>query len=600
MPLPIEDYAMLGDGQTACLVGRDGSVDWLCLPRFDSEACLAALLGDERHGRWLLGPDVEHETERRYVGDTSVLETTYRCDTGTVVVTDVMPVNDDRADVVRRIRGVAGSMAMRHVWSVRFDYGRVRPWVHRERRGDRELIIAVAGPNKIVLRGPRMPVAAEGDHGTEHRDRFTVNEGDELTFSLTWVPSHLPVPRLLTFDDRIEQTIAEEQAWADACEYTGPFRPAVIRSLVTLRMLTHAETGGIVAAPTTSLPEQIGGERNWDYRYVWLRDASLTLHALLSAGRRSAAELWRDWLLRAVAGDPEDLQIMYTVDGGRDLPERTLDHLPGYLGSAPVRIGNGAVRQRQSDVLGEVMTALDLARRAGIQETTDSWALQRTLVEELAQHWDRRDHGLWEIRGKQRHFTHSGVMVWCAFDRAVKAVEEFGLDGPVERWRTLREKVHDTVMRRGFDPERNTFVQHDETTEVDASLLVLPSVGFIDGRDPRMLGTIAAVEQDLMRDGFLLRYRTQSGVDGLAGDENPFLACSFWLVAAYARAGRVDDAQRLMRRLVGLANDVGLLSEEYDPAADRMTGNFPQAFSHLALVEAAMALQHAPRTVGEE
>ncbi|MEP6815412.1 MAG: glycoside hydrolase family 15 protein, partial [Marmoricola sp.] len=457
--------------------------------------------------------------------------------------------------------------------------------------GDRELIVAIAGPDKLVLRGPRMPVAVDG----QHRDEFEVNEGDDLTFSTTWVPSHLPVPRLLSFDQRIQETLEEHQAWADACEYDGPWRKEVVRSLVTLRGLTHVETGGIVAAPTTSLPEDFGGERNWDYRYCWLRDASLTLEAMLAAGRSEVAKLWRGWLLRAVAGDPEDLQIMYTVDGGRQIVERELDHLPGYEGSAPVRIGNGAVNQRQTDVLGEVMNALHLARCAGLKETSDSWAMQRTLVNELARCWDAPDNGLWEIRGPQRRFTHSRVMVWVAFDRAVKAIEQHGLAGPARHWRTVRDKVHAEVMTRGYDAERNTFTQHYDTTEVDASLLMLPQVGFIAGDDPKMLGTIETIERDLMKSGLLLRYRTQTGVDGLAGDEHPFLACSFWLVSAYALAGRTDDAERLMRKLLGLANEVGLLSEEYDVQGERMAGNFPQAFSHLALVGAAMALRKVGR-----
>ena len=385
------------------------------------------------------------------------------------------------------------------------------------------------------------------------------------------------------------------ERWAATCGYEGPYRAAVVRSLLTLRLLTHGGTGGIVAAPTTSLPEDFGGERNWDYRFCWLRDASLTLEALLESGYEQEAKLWRGWLLRAAAGDPQDLQIMYAVDGGRDLPERTLDHLPGYAGSTPVRIGNGAVTQRQTDVLGEVMIALQMARDIGAHETDDSWSLQRKLVDDLAEHWDQPDNGLWEIRGPLRRFTHSRVMVWVAFDRAVAAVERHGLDGDVDRWRKLRDEVRDEVMTHGFDEERNTFTQHYDTTEVDASLLVLSDVGFIDGQDPRMLGTIAAVEADLLHDGLLLRYRTRSGVDGLAGDEHPFLACSFWLVEAYAHAGRLDDAHALMRRLLALQNDVGLLSEEYDPTRRRFVGNFPQAFSHLALVSAANQLAAAGR-----
>jgi GH15 family glucan-1,4-alpha-glucosidase len=589
MALPIEDYALIGDTATAALVGCDGSVDWLCLPRFDSPACFAALVGDEDNGRWLLGPEGEHTQTRRYVGDSAVLETTYTTATGRVKVIDVMPTADQRADLVRRVVGLSGTVSMQHEWVVRPFYGKVMPWVSRHDVDGTEVITAVAGPDKLVLRGSRLPEPRAG----RHCDRFDVSEGEELTFATTWIPSHLDIPEFLEFDDRIEATITRSERWAERCSYDGPYREAVVRSLLTLRLMTHEDTGGIVAAPTTSLPEHFGGVRNWDYRFCWLRDASLTLEALLACGYRSEARLWRDWLLRAVAGSPRDLQIMYAVDGSRDLPERELTHLAGYEGSSPVRIGNGAVGQKQTDVLGEVMIALDMARDLCVPETRDTWALQRSLVEDLADHWDEPDHGLWEIRGPRRHFTHSRVMVWVAFDRAIRAAEGHDLPGPIDRWRKLRDDVREEVLDRGFDPERNTFTQHYDTTEVDASLLVLPLVGFVDGDDPRMLGTIAAIEGDLMEDGLLLRYRTESGVDGLPGDEHPFVACSFWLVSAYAKAGRVDEAHALMCRLLDLLNDVGLASEEYDPLADRMAGNFPQAFSHLALVGAAVALAEA-------
>jgi GH15 family glucan-1,4-alpha-glucosidase len=590
MALPIEDYAVLGDTGTAALVGKDGSVDWLCLPRFDSHACFAALLGGPEHGRWLIGPkDASAACSRRYVGDSAVLESTWTTDTGCVTILDVMPIGDNRADIVRRVIGVEGSVTIRHEWVVRLGYGKIRPWVRRQDMHGMEVITAVAGPDRLILRGPRLPHAVDG----RHADEFEVHAGEELTFSTTWVPSHHPLPEPLEFESRIEATIKISERWADRCTYEGPYREAVVRSLLTLRLLTHGGTGGIVAAPTTSLPEDPGGERNWDYRYCWLRDASLTLEALLESGYAVEARLWRDWLLRAAAGDPQDLQIMYAVDGGRDLEERTLDHLPGYAGSSPVRIGNGAVNQRQTDVLGEVMIALEMARDIGLHDNEDSWSLQRTLVEELARHWDQPDNGLWEIRGPLRKFTHSRVMVWVAFDRAIAAVEEHGLDGPADEWRALRDKVREEVLQHGYDAERNTFTQHYETREVDASLLVLSDVGFIEGDDPRMLGTIKAVEEDLMRDGLLLRYRTESGVDGLSGDEHPFLACSFWLVEAYALAGRVDDAHALMQRLLELTNEVGLLSEEYDPQHRRFIGNFPQAFSHLTLVGAANQLERA-------
>jgi GH15 family glucan-1,4-alpha-glucosidase len=590
MALPIEDYAVLGDTGTAALVGKDGSVDWLCLPRFDSPACFAALLGGPEHGRWLLGPtDTKAACSRRYVGHSAALETTWTTDTGCVTILDLMPLGDHRADIVRRVTGVEGTVTMSHEWIVRFGYGKIRPWVRRQDMHGMEVITAVAGPDRLILRGPRLPHAADG----KHTDEFEVRAGDELTFSTTWVPSHHELPEPLAFESRIADTIATSESWAEKCGYDGPYREHVVRSLLTLRLLTHGGTGGIVAAPTTSLPEDFGGERNWDYRFCWLRDASLTLEALLESGYADEARLWRDWLLRAAAGDPQDLQIMYAVDGGRDLAERTLDHLPGYAGSTPVRIGNAAVQQRQTDVLGEVMIALEMAREVGLDEDEDSWSLQRKLVEELARHWDDPDNGLWEIRGPLRRFTHSRVMVWVAFDRAIAAVEKHGLEGPVDEWRVLREKVREQVMEHGFDPDRNTFTQHFETTEVDASLLVLSDVGFIEGDDPRMLGTIKAVEEDLLRDGFLLRYRTQSGVDGLSGDEHPFLACSFWLVEAYALAGRLDDAHALMGRLLDLTNDVGLLAEEYDPQHRRFVGNFPQAFSHLTLVGAANQLDRA-------
>ena len=586
MPLPIEDYAAIGDGHTAALIGIDGSLDWMCLPRFDSPACFASLVGEPENGHWLIGPDEEHTARRRYVDDTGVLETTYTTEDGELRVTDLMPTGDRRADVVRRVEGVRGTVRVRHRWLVRFDYGKVRPWVHREEVGGARAIIATAGPDKLILSGPRLPPAVDG----HHEETFDVTAGECLDFSLTWIPSYRESPAPLDIDERLAHTLSEQQEWADACRYQGRWRQQVVRSLVTLRGLTHTDTGGIVAAPTTSLPECFGGERNWDYRYCWLRDAALTLEALMAAGRPDSAEHWRRWLLRAIAGDPDDMQVMYTVDGGRNLPERELDHLSGYAGSRPVRVGNGAVDQRQSDVLGEVMCALSSARDDGLHETRDSWSLQRVLVNGLAEHWKRPDHGIWEIRGPRRHFTHSRVMVWAAFDRAIDAVERHGLDGPVENWRRIREEVRAEIMEHGFDAERNTFVQHYDTHEVDASLLVLPHVGFLAGDDPMMLGTIAAVEQDLMRHGLLLRYRTDSGVDGLAGDEHPFLACSFWLVSAYALAGRTQDATELMERLLALTNDVGLLSEEYDPVESRMVGNFPQAFSHLTLVGAAIHL----------
>ncbi len=592
MPLPIEDYAAIGDGHTAALIGIDGSMDWLCFPQFDSHACFAGLLGTDENGHWLIGPSGKHTATRRYVEDTAVLETTFTTDDGQVRVTELMPTGDRRADVIRRVEGVSGTVSIRHSWVVRFDYGRIRPWVHREKIDGRPAIIATAGPDKLILTGPRLPPAVDG----HHEETFDVRAGETLDFTLTWIPSYRKISDSVDVDACLAFTLEEQQRWADACVYDGPWRADVVRSLVTLRGLTHVDTGGIVAAATTSLPEDFGGERNWDYRFCWLRDAALSLESFLAAGRADYAHHWRDWLLRAIAGDPADMQVMYTVEGGRHLPERELDHLAGYADSRPVRIGNGAVKQRQSDVLGEVMCALSMARNHGVTETRDSWSLQRTLVNELAENWRQPDNGLWEIRGPLRRFTHSRVMVWAAFDRAIEGVEEHGLHGPVDEWRAIRDQVREEIMEHGFDAERNTFTQHYETDEVDASLLVLPLVRFIDGDDPRMLGTIKAVESDLMHDGLLLRYRTRSGIDGLSGDEHPFLACSFWLVSAYALAGRHEDAVGLMGRLVALGNEVGLLSEEYDVAGDRMVGNFPQAFSHLALVGAAMNIARASTT----
>ena len=594
MTTPIEEYALLGDTETAALVSRDGSIDWLCLPRFDSPACFAALLGTPEHGRWLLGPKGPARSTRRYLENSFVLETVHQTDTGAVKVLDLMPVGDGRADIIRSVQGLRGTVTMTHEWVVRFDYGRVRPWVSHGvgHRLDDDDIRAVAGPDMLILRGSRLPTADDG----RHRDEFEVRAGETQTFSTTWFPSYDPVPQPLDIDSRIDETIRRSDDWAERCDYEGPYRDLVVRSLLTLRAMTHSRFGGIVAAPTTSLPEDFGGERNWDYRYCWLRDASLTLQALMTSGFVDEARLWRNWLVRAVAGDPEDLQIMYAIDGARQLPERTLDYLPGYAASSPVRVGNAAVDQRQSDVLGEVMIALDEARRHGLEIDGEAWAMQRSLVDHLADHWQEPDNGLWEIRGPLRHFTHSRVMVWAAFDRAVRSVEDWGLPGDVDRWRDLRDQVRDEILSKGYDGQRTTFTQHYDTTEVDASLLLIPMVGFLPPDDPRVLGTVAAIEADLMRDGFLLRYRTQSGVDGLSGDEHPFLACSWWLVSAYAMCGQVTKARELMDRLAGLFNDVGLISEEYDPARRRMVGNFPQAFSHLAFIGAAHALAQAEST----
>ncbi|MEO7746244.1 MAG: glycoside hydrolase family 15 protein [Actinomycetota bacterium] len=582
----IEDYAVLGDLSTAALVGIDGSVDWLCLPRFDSPACFAALLGTPDHGRWLLAPEGEYTVSRRYVGDTFVLESTYTTADGVVQVIDAMPTGDGRADLMREVRGLSGSVRMRHEWVVRLGYGKVRPWVHRvvDHHGLPGLH-AVAGPDLLVLRGSRLPNAVDG----RHQDVFDVGAGEQLLWSTTWFPSWTPVPHPLHAGDRLGSTSRSWQDWAAMTSHEGAYHEALVRSLLVLRLLTHAETGGIVAAVTTSLPEDFGGSRNWDYRYCWLRDAALTLQSLIAAGFRDEAQSWQQWLLRAVAGDPEDLQIMYGVDGGRDLPERELAHLPGYEGALPVRVGNGAVDQRQTDVLGEVMIALEDAREAGLDGDGMAWPLQRTLIDELVKHWDQPDNGIWEVRGEPRHFTHSRVMVWAALDRAVRAVERHRLPGPVERWRELRDEVRAEVLDRGWDAERGTFVQHYGSSQVDAALLQIPICGFLPYDDPRVVSTVATIQRELSRDGLLLRYRTEAGVDGLPPGEHPFLACSFWLAQVHAASGRLDESAALLDRLVGLGGPLGLLAEEYDPVAGRMAGNYPQAFSHLALVGAVLA-----------
>ncbi len=590
---PIEEYAVLGDGRTAALVSRRGSVDWLCLPRFDSDACFASLLGTPDHGRWLLTVRDPLEVTRSYRRDSFVLETTYRTATGTATATEAMPVGDDRSDVVRRVECTDGQVEVEHEWVVRFGYGAVEPWVRHETDAEGcDTIRAIAGPDSLVLRGDRLPRA--DDH--RHRDRFTLRAGESVELSLTWVHSWQPIPPRLTVPDRVDATAIVWGLWARDCTYAGPYREAVVRSLLVLRMLTDVTTGGIVAAPTTSLPETFGGERNWDYRYCWLRDAALTLEALLEQGFRDEATQWRDWLKRAVAGDPRDLQIMYRLDGGRRLPETHLDHLPGYAGSRPVRVGNGAVDQVQHDVLGEVMCALAMARDAGLEETTDSWSLQRRLVDDLVATWREPDRGIWEVRGEPRRFTHSRIMSWAALDRAVRAVEEHGLPGPVERWRRVRDEIHADVLAHGWSATRGSFVQFPGARHTDASLLQMVQVGFLPADDPRVLATVAAVREELeVAPGLLLRYRTEATDDGLQGAEAPFLACSFWLADALARGGDVAGAREVLDALVPLANDVGLLAEQYDPHARRMVGNVPQALSHLALVRAAHSHDLAAR-----
>ena len=592
-PTPIEDYAVLGDRQTVALVSRSGSVDWLCLPGFDKPACFAALLGTPEHGRWLLTVQDATEITRRYLDDSFVLETTYVTPTGRAVFVECMPMADERADMVRRIDVVEGYVTVEHEWIVRFGYGKIHPWVHRVKDPDgNPAIRATAGPDSLLLRGDRLPKAV----ANAHRDVFRLQAGESVELVVTWTPSWAPVPSWLPVADRLAETQAAWSDWAVKRRHRGSHAEAVDRSLLVLRLLTDDLTGGIVAAPTTSLPEDMGGERNWDYRYCWLRDAAMTLEALLEYGYREEATGWRNWLLRAVAGRPADLQIMYGVDGRRDLPEWELDHLPGYGGSRPVRIGNAAVDQVQNDVLGEVMCALDLARSAGLKDRAPSWELQRTMVNDLTGRWRHPDRGIWEVRGDLQHFTHSKVMAWAALDRAVRAVEVYGLEGPVDHWRTERDLVHEDVLTHGYDAERNTFVQAYGSTTVDAALLQMVQVGFLPPDDPRFVGTVAAIRAELeVSDGLVHRYHTHATDDGLSGGEHPFLACSFWLADALARMGDTDESGRLLDRLIGVANDVGLLSEEYDVVGGRMMGNYPQALSHLALVRAVYSHDQAVR-----
>jgi GH15 family glucan-1,4-alpha-glucosidase len=592
--MDIADYALIGDLQTAALVGMDGSIDWLCLPRFDAPACFAALLGDRGNGRWKLAPAGDgHCVERAYVPGTLVLVTTFHTESGTVQVTDCMPPRGHAPDVVRVVEGISGSVAMEMDLVVRFDYGAAVPWV-QQLDGTTSL---VAGPDALELQAG-VPVDGEDLATTA---AFTVGAGERVPFVLTWHRSHELPPRRADPDHAVDDTVAWWRAWSDRCTGGGRWHADVQRSLITLKALTYHPTGGIVAAATTSLPEVLGGVRNWDYRYCWLRDATFTLQSLLAAGYEDEAVAWRDWLVRAVAGDPAQLQIMYGAAGERRLPELELDWLAGYEGSLPVRIGNAAASQRQLDVYGEVMDALHQARMAGIPSDAVSWEVQRALLAWLETGWREPDYGLWEIRGPARHFVHSKVMCWVAFDRGVRAVEDFHLDGPVERWRAARDEIHREVCDRGWDPLRRTFTQSYGSTELDASLLMLPMVGFLPPGDERVLGTIDAVQRELSVDGFVERYPTQQGtsVDGLPGKEGAFLLCSFWLADALALTGRTEEATALFERLLGLTNDVGLLAEEHDPRSGRMLGNFPQAFSHVGLVNTALNLTAAARPVDQ-
>jgi GH15 family glucan-1,4-alpha-glucosidase len=590
MPLGIEDYALLGDCETAALVGRDGSIDWLCWPRFDSDACFAALLGSSEHGRWLIAAkDGMARVTRRYQPNTLILETRFECAEGTATLVDFMPGRQTGSSIVRLIIGERGRITMRTELVIRFGYGATVPWMTKLDDGLRS---AIAGPDMVLLR-TSAPLRGE-DFMTV--GEFTVGPGETVPFTLTYVPSHLPVPAA---ENPLDQLRATQQFWLDwtaKSRVFGPWANTVNRSLITLKALTYVRTGGMVAAPTTSLPEHIGGSRNWDYRFCWLRDATLTLLALMNAGYLEEAQAWREWLSRAAAGKPSQLQIMYGIAGERRLTEWEVPWLPGYDKSSPVRVGNAAHTQVQLDVYGELMDALHHARLGGLAPSKSGWTLQRGVLEHLEEAWPETDDGIWEVRSGARHFTFSKIMAWVAFDRTIKSAEAFNLEGPLERWREQCRKIHDDVCRRGFDPELGSFVRSYGSKELDASLLLLPTLGFLPPADPRVRGTVEAIERKLLVNGLVMRYGTsKESDDGLPSGEGAFLACSFWLVDAYVLLGRIADARRLFERLLTLCNDVGLLSEEYDPRTGRLLGNFPQALSHIALINSAFNLNEAAK-----
>ncbi len=587
----IEDYALIGDCETVALVARDGSIDWLCLPRFDSGSCFAALLGRPDHGRWLLGPRGNPTcTKRAYRDGTLVLDTTFEADGGAVTVTDCMPLRETSPRVVRIVRGVRGRVAMRTEIAVRFDYGSVIPWVRKAEDG----IHTIAGPNSLRIRSD---VPLRGEDMTTVAD-FDIAEGETICFSLTWFPSHLEEPPKIDPGPLVEKTERAWRDWAAQCTYEGKWRDVVLRSFVTLKALTHASTGGMIAAATTSLPETIGSSRNWDYRYCWVRDATFTLLALVAGGFREEAARWREWMLRAAAGDPSDLQIMYAVDGARRLTEWQVGWLPGFEGSHPVRVGNAASGQRQLDVYGELLDAMYHCHRVGLPPQPDAWNLQSALLDYLESSWSKPDSSIWEVRGPERQFTHSKVMAWVAFDRGIKTIEHLGMAGPLARWQAARDEIHKDVCRNGFDDERGAFVQYYGSKKLDASLLLMPIVGFLPPTDERVRGTVHAIERDLVENGLVRRYDTQRALDGLPEGEGAFLACSFWLADNWAMMGRHAEACALFERLIDLRNDVGLLSEEYDVASRRFVGNFPQAFSHVALVNTAHNLRLAAECPG--
>lgn len=580
MPGRIEDYALIGDCETAALVCNDGSIDWLCWPAFDSESCFAALLGDKSHGRWRISPADDSRMSRRYRGETLILETRFETAEGAVTLIDFMPPRGSASDVVRLVRGERGRVAMHMELIIRFGFGSNIPWVRRTGNGE---LLAISGPDMTVL---RTPVQTHGENMTTVAD-FIVDAGETIPFVLTYGASHRELPAAIDVDQALRDTESFWSDWADRCTYRGRWRDMVIRSLVTLKALTYAPTGGIVAAPTTSLPEKLGGARNWDYRFCWLRDATFTLLALMDSGYFDEALSWHNWLLRAVAGSPGDMQIMYGIMGQRRLLEWEASWLPGYEGAQPVRVGNAAHVQLQLDVFGELLDVFHQARLAKLKLDDGSWAMECEFLKHLATVWNQPDSGIWEVRGPGKHYVSSKVMTWVAFDRGIKSAEKFGFKAPLEEWRSLRETIHRDVCDKGFDSSQNSFVESYGAKVLDGSILLLPSVGFLPPSDPRVIGTLAAVETYLMRDGFVLRHDPRRVTDEQEPIEGAFLACTLWLADAHILAGHLDKAETLFERVLGVANDLGLLAEEYDPIVGRQTGNFPQALTHIALINTA-------------
>ncbi len=594
MSSKIEDYGLIGDCETAALVGRDGSIDWLCWPAFDSDACFAALLGSRKNGRWQIAPAADvTKASRRYRDNTLILETQFETASGTVALIDFMPPRGNASDVVRLVRGLRGNVKMRMQLIIRFGFGNDIPWVKRTEDGS--ALLAICGQDMTIL---RTPVETRGEGLTTVAD-FEVSEGETIPFVLSYAPSHLPVPTPLDPDAALRRTNDFWTEWCSRCTYQGEHRKLVMRSLITLKALSYEPTGGIVAAPTTSLPEKLGGARNWDYRFCWLRDATFTLLALMNSGYTEEAMAWHNWLLRAAAGSPANMQIMYGIQGQRRLLEWEAEWLPGYEGSQPVRIGNAAHAQLQLDVYGELIDVFHQSRMTKLQLDDQSWDLECAVLEHLAEVWDQPDHGIWERRGDGKHYVFSKVMTWVAFDRGIKSVETFGLEAPLEKWRALRETIHRDVCEKGFDSRLNTFVESYGSQLLDASILLLPSVGFLPPADPRVRGTIAAVERHMMRDGFVLRHDPREVSDEQQPIEGAFLACSLWLADAHVLAGNLDKAQTLFDRVVAVANDLGLLAEEFGPIAGRQLGNFPQALTHIALINTAHNLDEA-RASGEK